>query len=374
MSFPNPQPTVLEYVSPVRPLYVGSSLQSAIDVMRLSGIEAVAVVDGSFLVGVVWSADMRRAVLAGASASSAVEDLLDASPPTVAANASVAEARALLADSHAPLLVVVDGENRYVGMLPALSLAGPVRNHPAPHMVGGMATPFGVFLTNGEVSGGAGPLALASTGALLFAAYFVATIAVWLCLRAFAGFPTEGVVPDWQVRVFEYAPVALFLLLIRASPIAGTHAAEHMVVHAIERNEPLVPEAVSRMPRVHPRCGTNIAVGAMLFMALLAGSYQLAGEAGPLLALAATVLTWRRVGAIVQHFVTTKRPNRRQVEGAISAANELLDRYKHSNRLAPSFARRLMHSGLPWVLLGSIAVASLAAAISWAAGIPLAVW
>jgi uncharacterized protein YqhQ len=41
-----------------------------------------------------------------------------------------------------------------------------------------------------------------------------------------------------------------------------------MVVHAIERGEPLVLEVVRRMPRVHPRCGTNLVAGIALFLGL----------------------------------------------------------------------------------------------------------
>jgi uncharacterized protein YqhQ len=36
------------------------------------------------------------------------------------------------------------------------------------------------------------------------------------------------------------------------------------VVHAIERGEPLLAESVRAMPRVHPRCGTNIVAAAFL--------------------------------------------------------------------------------------------------------------
>ena len=43
--------------------------------------------------------------------------------------------------------------------------------------------------------------------------------------------------------------LTLFLLLMRVSRLAGYHAAEHQTVHAMERNETLVPEIVCRMPR-----------------------------------------------------------------------------------------------------------------------------
>ncbi|MER3495923.1 MAG: hypothetical protein C4320_03425, partial [Armatimonadota bacterium] len=60
----------------------------------------------------------------------------------------------------------------------------------------------------------------------------------------------------------------MFVILFRLLPLAGTHAAEHMAVNALERGEPLDPEVVARMPRTHIRCGTNLAVGAGLFFGI----------------------------------------------------------------------------------------------------------
>jgi uncharacterized protein YqhQ len=135
-----------------------------------------------------------------------------------------------------------------------------------------MATPFGVYLSDGANQAGAGNLALVAGGAALAILATTATVIVQ-ALVDLVGHVTHH---DVSSISLQYSPVdgkllptllatglrlsvsLVFLSLIRISRIAGFHAAEHQTVHAIENGEPLVPEIVSRMPRPHPRCGTNI--------------------------------------------------------------------------------------------------------------------
>ena len=276
--------------------------------------------------------------------------------PRLLPNASLEEARAVLTASGAPALVVADIDGRYLGMLSALDLyhRGDVVTRPP--LIGGMATPFGVFLTNGEVSGGAGPAALMATGGmlhiLLMAGIFVTfTVIDAISPRLLNAFGPHGIAQVEGIAV-AVLPALFFFTLLRLLPLSGTHGAEHMVVHAIERREPLTYEVVRRMPRVHPRCGTNLAVGAMLFIWLIGLTWDNYREIGALFALAMTVLLWRPLGGVFQKYVTTKTPTRPQLEGAIGAGQELLGKYKLSVRAAPSFARRILMSGLPWVLSG----------------------
>jgi CBS domain-containing protein len=379
MSSLGSQATVLSAISSVRPVFRESTLQSAVEVVREAGVEFVPVVAGGYLVGAVAAADLTAALLGGASPLDPVESMMR-EPLVVLPNATLAQAVAVLREARAQTLIVADADGRYVGVVHAMSLFGRAAVPSMPGLVGGMATPAGVYLTNGEVSGGAKPIALAITGALLFITYFIGIAVTYggllvaerttgtpLLENAFNAVGLPG-------AIFQLGPVLVFLLLIRLSPISGTHAAEHMVVHAIERREPLVYEVVSRMPRVHPRCGTNIAVGAMMFLILLDFGWRFMGQIGPLFALAFTVLTWRSVGGVVQYLVTTKPPHRRQVEGAIAAANELIENYRKSARLSPNFWRRLSKSGLPFVMAGAMATSAIAMAILHFVGTPIPIW
>ena len=55
-----------------------------------------------------------------------------------------------------------------------------------------------------------------------------------------------------------------YLILIAQAPdvrrVFQYHGAEHMTIHALEHDEPLVPERVRKYPTAHPRCGTEFLV------------------------------------------------------------------------------------------------------------------
>lgn len=345
-----PDEKVMSLIRPVLPVYRESSLASAVEALRESGAEAAPVLDGSFVVGAIWAKDIRAAVLAGEPLDLPLIHFLEERPPRLLPNATLEEARAVLAASGAPAIIISDPEGRYVGLLSALDLYHRPEALARPPYIGGMATPFGVFLTNGETSGGAGPFALAATGAMLFGLLFFAVLVTAYVLEA-AG---TNVSMQTAELLFAVMPPALFFVMLRALPLSGTHGAEHMVVHAIERREPLNYEIVRRMPRVHPRCGTNLAIGAMIFMGLVGAIYPVFGPAGALFSLVATMTLWRPIGSIFQLFITTKNPSKPQLLGAMKAGEELLARYKQNPRPMPSFGRRLVMSGLPWVFAGAV--------------------
>ncbi|MEJ5169408.1 MAG: DUF1385 domain-containing protein [Fimbriimonadales bacterium] len=276
-----------------------------------------------------------------------------------------AEALRLLTESGEPALLVIDDAGHLLGAISPSDLVAGNRAEPTPPMVGGMATPFGVYLTAGSVRAGAPGWALAATGGLLFLLYVgAALLASWL--HGWAGGP------GWlRQAIAAIGPTALFLLGLRALPLSKIHGAEHKVVHAIERGEPLVPSVVSRMPRVHPRCGTNVAVGATLFLGI-ATSRAIPDESLRLIvAVVVTLLFWRRIGEVFQRYVTTREPNRRQLEGAIRAGRELLEAYRWARIGRPSLWHRLRNSGMFHVMAGSLTAYAVVAAILWLFGWPL---
>jgi uncharacterized protein YqhQ len=159
----------------------------------------------------------------------------------------------------------------------------------------------------------------------------------------------------------------LFLLLLRLSPLTGVHASEHMVVRAIEEGEDLDLEKVRRMSRVHPRCGTNI----MALLVLLVVSEQLLASLGSalddttrtfalFLLIMVVLVTWRRLGAGLQRWVTTRRPSERQLAAGIRVGEELLERVRRQPSAAASFRRRLWNTGFAQVLAGFFLVSACA--------------
>ena len=252
----------------------------------------------------------------------------------------------------------------------------------APPRLGGMATPLGVYLHDGVSGGGAGFWGLALTGMTMSVLALTAQALAFAVSRfASVHFPGLWV---WESRLPDGLPLLLSAVspwlplpfvfgLLRLVPLSGTHAAEHQVVHAVERSAPLQAESVRAMPRVHPRCGTNLFAGFTLFLLLFLTAFTLtqaahwqildsvtlaAAVSGPL-----TLAYWRRVGGWVQRYFATRPATDRQIAGAIRAAEQVLARRRQRLERGerPRFLplRRIWAAGLAQVLCGYAVVIAL---------------
>jgi uncharacterized protein YqhQ len=194
--------------------------------------------------------------------------------------------------------------------------------------------------------------------------FFVTPLAVVGVAEQFLGAHTiwsnlaEGVIR--LVLLVGY--VALIGLMPDVKRVYAYHGAEHMTIHAWEHNDPLDPDHVAQYPPAHPRCGTAfllevVAISVVLFALLgtpdlwlrvlsrvllipvIAGiAYELLRLGGkypnsPLLKLIVAP------GLLLQS-LTTRYPDRSQMEVAIASMNELLRREGEleEEKLAPSTA------------------------------------
>lgn len=340
---------------PTRSVAPDDSLQRAANELRLNGAELLPLAEDEFYFGVITEHSLAQAMANGVDLN---EPARVAAEPagTIAPYASGAEALRRLTDPGVSHLVVVDDHGQLLGIIAATDLLPRRRVMPRPNMVGGMATPFGVYLTNGVVSGGANHWALMSTGAVMFSILFGAEILLQFVMPSLI---STGLPPSWADWAQGALTPVLFLVGMRLIPLSGTHAAEHQVVHAIERGEDLVRDVVRRMPRVHPRCGTNLAAGATIFMGILMTEWIPHEEVRLLVAFFVTMFTWRKVGGLLQQHVTTRPASDRQLEDGIRAGKQLLDRYTKARVATPTIPQRLWNSGMIQVILGSSLTAGL---------------
>lgn len=335
--------------------------------MRHFGSPVVPVHQNGHILGVVTQAGLAHALAVGLDPEAPLSSVALEQIPMLYASASGSEALRIFAEQRISAVLVVDGGLSLVGIVtPAQLYPHPVRAQ-RPRMVGGMATPFGVYLTTGAQSGGVNRWALAATGALLFALVLVAQLATDGIGQWAAG---RGIRSDVLMLVLPPLSTLFFLGLLRFSPVAGYHAAEHMVVHAIERGEPLVPEVVSRMPRVHPRCGTNVAVGASLFLGISGWTVIPDPELRLILAVFITMAIWRPLGSLVQYYATTRTPNQKQLAAGIRAGEQLLARYQRAPVLAPSGWVRFYQSGILQIMAGSLSCAVALELVTWIFKLP----
>jgi len=294
----------------------------------------------------------------------------------------IVQAARLMQSLAVPALPVVDDLGRLLGVVARSDIASALLHGIRPLRIGGMATPFGVYLTTGNHRGGVGDFALVTTGVVMAVCLTGArllTLAGLFLVDAFAGtrlftayLTGIGTTPPapWGGSWLDIVPwveILLFFLLMRLLPLTGYHGAEHQVVHAIERGEDLVPEAVSRMPLEHPRCGTNLAA-----LVLLLTTIAVSHAPAPLMIalVIATLLFWRQAGMLLQRLFTVKRPNRKQLLNGIKAGVELLERFQHQPHRPVSLPVQVWNMGFLQVLAGAWLVLGLLNNVSRALGFP----
>ena len=268
--------------------------------------------------------------------------------------------------------LAADGTLHYLGLLSRSDLVEEMSRPFRPPQIGGLATPTGVYLTTGSVSGGAGTAALLGSGAALWASHTLSALTLnplQLWAKQSSGIAGAIVGSDAAALLL---PMALYLVLVRLSPIAGYHAAEHQVVHAIERGEPLLVENVRAMPRVHPRCGTNLVAGLTLFgllgsllPALIQHFVPSLSEIGWVLAGLIALTSWRAAGAWLQQYVTTRPASVTQIESGIRAAREVLARHSRAPDAIPRPHQRLWRLGFLQIMLGYIIGYAVVAAVQY---------
>lgn len=360
------------------------SVERAANLLRHTGAELAPVTDRrGVLLGVVGSGDLRSVLSipdVSAASRSPVATVMRPPDQALRRSATVGEARQALAGSRDPVLFVLDERGRVIGAVVWTDLLSAEPASARPLHVGGMATPWGVYLHSGLARGGVGDLSLLASGAvlgLLFAVSYGLVGAAAYGLQRAAGWPlydlwgAAAVAPGagglaWLA--LQAAALPVFLVLLRALPLSGYHAAEHQTVHALERGEPLHPEVVGRMPRVHARCGTNLLAGAIVFAGVLqasvgAGLTGFGATEGALLGAAGALFTWRSMGAWLQRYFTTRPPTPKQLAAGIAAGRDLERDYGSAFARRPTLVRRLWAAGLPQTAGG--AAAGLGAAI-WA--------
>ncbi len=278
--------------------------------------------------------------------------------------------------SDRPALPLHDRAGRLVAVLTRPEAVLPT----APPRLGGMATPLGVYLHDGVSGGGAGFLGLMLTGMTMSALALTAQLAAHgvshlVSVHLPQAAIWENHLPSglslWLSAISPWLPLPFVFLLLRLVPLSGIHAAEHQVVHCVERRLPLVVETVRTMPRVHPRCGTNFFAGYTLFLLSFlavfcvteAAHWQILDSvtlaavlSGPL-----TLIYWRRVGGWVQQWFATRPATDGQISGAIFAAEQVLSRHRQRSGRRPRFAplRRIWTAGIGQILVGYAVVIGL---------------
>ncbi|MBC7327268.1 DUF1385 domain-containing protein [bacterium] len=326
---------------------------------KLGRAEALGVVDNGKLVGMLWADRINTLRLSDLSQRLTASDLMTTDLPVISPSTSLDLLTYFLDSYPYPAIPVVEEDGKLLGIISRRDILRYFLGSLRPRTVGGMATPLGVYLTTGYLSAGAGALGLFLTGAIfaifILAAFYITDGIAYLVqlftplpLYALKNSPPIGGYNPLDIwyylcGVFE---VFLFLLFLRLSPLTSYHGAEHKVVNTIEAGEPLQLEIVRKMPKEHPRCGTNLAVFILLTFLIYEVTQSL------LLAFVISLLSWRYLGMLVQRYITTKEPSDAHLLNGIKAGEELLRKFKEFPHPAPSIAQRIWNMGILYVIAG----------------------
>ncbi|HOT24728.1 MAG TPA: DUF1385 domain-containing protein [Thermoleophilia bacterium] len=184
--------------------------------------------------------------------------------------------------------------------------------------------------------------------AFAIALFFLAPLGLTGLLDRWLG---EGIL-FWLVEgVIRVAIFVAYLVVITILPdlrrVFEYHGAEHMSIHALEHGEELTPDAVGKYRTLHLRCGTSfllvvLVVSVFVFAAvgrpawywlvlsrvvlipLIAGiSYEIIKWAGRHEGSAfVRVIMWP---GLALQWLTTRRPDRAQIEVAIAALEKIVE-------------------------------------------------
>lgn len=347
---------------------VTDSVGKAAEAMRKSGCPILPVLQDGMVVGMI-DEDTLLSVSLNSHRELKVGDLMSPTVQPVSPDTPLSYAAWLMKTQGLQALPVVGMDGKLQGMVTKADIVSVLLRGLRPQRIGGMATPFGVYLTTGNHRGGVGDLALVATGIAmalcLIAARVLVLAGLYLTdaflrpifgnaygaglfipyLTGFGGTPFM-----WLLDTLPWVEILLFFVLLKLLPLTGYHGAEHQVVHAIEQGEDLTPEAVSRMPLEHPRCGTNLAALVILVSTVLISNIS------PSVKIALVVLAaffWRQLGMWLQRIFTVKRPKPHQLRSGLKAGEELLAHFQHQPfRTLPLFGQ-IWNMGFLQVLSGA---------------------
>lgn len=346
-------------------LFIYSNLLEAMDLLKSYKVSAFPVINlDREVIGVVSENDVSHLIAIQSTSgwselkNYTLENVYQPCKKTRPAGSTLDEIVGEFVDKELDILPIVDENSKYTGyVVTAASVVNYTSSSVKPRTIGGLATPLGVYLTDGYYNAGAGVAGLFLTGV---AFSIVLTLITLGSLFLIDRYP----VPESFLLIFQ---LGLFILILRISPLVGYHASEHMTIHAMEKGLELTVENVREQPKEHVRCGTNLMflMFGLSFLYLISLDFlhylSLISHTLILIVLSSLLIfNWKKIGNVLQKFLTTAKPTDKQLKSGIRAAEELLDYYKdNTSPVKYTLARKIWNMGILQVLISFIIVSTI---------------
>ncbi|OGI03457.1 MAG: hypothetical protein A2Y25_10695 [Candidatus Melainabacteria bacterium GWF2_37_15] len=276
-------------------------------------------------------------------------------------NTNISELLSNVNKMHTRVVPIVEKDETYTGsVITRSSIIHYLTKLVKPRSLGGLATPLGVYITDGKHQAGPGNLGLFLTGVVLGLIISVIEVITAFVINWFNIDSIGG--PYFPLIIL--GQIVLFLLILRFTPLVKMHAAEHQTINAIEKGMPLSLETVKMQPKEHVRCGTNLMVlilGIQIIV-IIYGSFLT--QFGPLFQFLFLILGfsfifsyWKRGGMLLQKYFTTVKASDKYIKSGIKAGNEILKKYKEdTDPRSSSIFTKIWNSGLIQIVAGFILV------------------
>ena len=262
---------------------------------------------------------------------------------------------------HTRVIPIVEKDGTYTGTaITRTEIVNYLTRFVKPPSLGGLATPLGVYITDGRHQAGTGNAGLFLTGLVFGVIIYFVQFASLFAL----GLTEIESLDGKSLPLILISQIALFLIILRLTPLVKIHAAEHKTINAIEKGMPLNVETVKMQPKEHLRCGTNLMVLIIGIQLIILVYVSYLTTFSPLLQFLFLIVGfsfvfshWKRGGMFVQKYFTTIKPPEKYILSGIKAGEEIIRKNKEDTNPAPaSFLHKLWNIGIIQIISGFILV------------------
>ena len=260
--------------------------------------------------------------------------------------------------THIRVIPIVDNKGRYTGKsITRTTLIAYLTRMVKPRSIGGLATPLGVYMTDGLHQAGPGNLGLILTGM----SFGLFAVIIEIFINLFLNVIPVNLNFSTLIIIIQ---ISLFVIFIKLTPFSKIHAAEHQTIHAIEKGLPLTIDTVRMQPRPHKRCGTNLMILITGILFVIFSISDVAIFKDPVIKFIYTVIAflfvfkyWRKVGMWLQEYLTTSEASNSQIENGIKVGEELIKKHKEDiSPKQPDLFSKLWNIGIVQILAGFLFV------------------
>ena len=334
------------------------------ELFKLAGTDTLPVIDlYGEVIGIVSEYDLARVVPElsinefSYQCDLKVLDIMTKEVWTEQKNTNIKELFDKINNMHIRVIPIVDKDKIYTGRsITRTSVITYFTKLIKPNSLGGLATPLGVYITDGKHQAGAGNWGLFLTGVAIGTILFVIEQVFGFAYKFF----NINILNAAVFPVIFLMQIIVFIFLLRITPLSKIHAAEHQTINAIEKGIPLTLEAVKLQPREHVRCGTNIMVlfiGLQLVILIFVGYLS---KIDPLLQFVFLFVGfmfvfshWRRWGMWLQKYFTTVKAPDSYILNGIKVGEEILHKHKEDLDAKPaSFFRKIWCMSIIQIIAG----------------------